>query len=57
MLRGYQQEGSSQTYIEQKDHGNDGKYKPTKKFEGNCYNCRKQGHMAKDCWFKKLSFS
>ncbi|RVW83189.1 Retrovirus-related Pol polyprotein from transposon TNT 1-94 [Vitis vinifera] len=24
-----------------------------KKFEGKCYNCRKKGHMAKDCWSKK----
>jgi len=26
-----------------------------KKFEGNCYNCRKNGHMAKTCWSKKKS--
>ncbi|KAL6335459.1 hypothetical protein AAG906_029702 [Vitis piasezkii] len=24
-----------------------------KKFEGKCYNCKKKGHMAKDCWSKK----
>ncbi|KAH0782256.1 hypothetical protein KY290_001854 [Solanum tuberosum] len=22
-----------------------------KKFEGKCYNCKKKGHMAKDCHF------
>ncbi|KAG8364306.1 hypothetical protein BUALT_Bualt19G0115000 [Buddleja alternifolia] len=24
-----------------------------KKFEGKCYNCKKKGHMAKDCWSKE----
>ncbi|WKA06756.1 hypothetical protein VitviT2T_024641 [Vitis vinifera] len=24
-----------------------------KKFQGRCYNCRKKGYMAKDCWSKK----
>lgn len=26
-----------------------------KKFEGNCYNCGKKGHMAKTCWSKEKS--
>ncbi|KAL1098731.1 hypothetical protein V6Z11_D05G118100 [Gossypium hirsutum] len=26
-----------------------------KKFDGNCYNCGKKGHMAKACWSKKKS--
>jgi len=29
--------------------------KNDKRFEGKCYNCRKKGHMEKDCWFKKQS--
>ena len=37
----------------QRNCGNGGQYKPKKKFEGNCYNCRKRGHMVKDCQPKK----
>ncbi|KAG5629427.1 hypothetical protein H5410_001144, partial [Solanum commersonii] len=29
--------------------------KNDRRFEGNCYNCGKKGHMEKDCWFKKQS--
>ncbi|KAM2243153.1 hypothetical protein PS2_009934 [Malus domestica] len=25
----------------------------SRKFDGECYNCGKKGHMAKDCWTKK----
>ncbi|KAJ0103216.1 hypothetical protein Patl1_06266 [Pistacia atlantica] len=25
----------------------------SRKFDGECYNCRKMGHMAKDCWTKE----
>ena len=28
-------------------------YRQKKWFDGNCHNCRKKGHMAKDCWSKK----
>ncbi|KAE8692395.1 putative disease resistance protein [Hibiscus syriacus] len=27
----------------------------SRKFDGKCYNCRKMGHMGKDCWNKKKS--
>ncbi|KAH9650151.1 hypothetical protein KPL70_026252 [Citrus sinensis] len=26
-----------------------------RKFDGECYNCGKKGHMKRDCWFKKNS--
>ncbi|KAL5765127.1 hypothetical protein ACOSQ2_017721 [Xanthoceras sorbifolium] len=25
------------------------------RFDGECYNCGKKGHIKKDCWFKKNS--
>lgn len=28
-------------------------YGNSKRFEGRCYKCGKNGHMKKDCWFKK----
>ena len=32
-----------------KHNGNGPKQGPTKKFQGKCYVCNKQGHCAKDC--------
>ena len=34
---------------------NDNRSSQGKRFEGNCYNRRKKGHMSKDCWSKKKS--
>jgi len=32
---------------------NDNRSSQGKRFEANCYNCRKKGHMSRDCWSKK----
>lgn len=47
-LRNHQQEGSSQIKEAQWNCDNGGQYQLKKKFKGNCYNCGKRGHMAKD---------
>ena len=36
-----------------KHNGNGPKQGPTKKFQGKCYVCNKQGHRAKDCHCRK----
>ena len=36
-----------------KHSGNDPKQGPTKKFQGKCYVCNKQGHRTKDCHSRK----
>ena len=36
-----------------KHNGNGPKQGPTKKFQGKCYVCNKQGHRAKDCHSRK----
>ena len=36
-----------------KYNGNGPKQGPTKKFQGNCYVCNKQGHRVKDCHSRK----
>ena len=36
-----------------KHNGNGPKQNPTKKFQGKCYVCNKQGHRAKDCHIRK----
>ena len=36
-----------------KHNGNGPKQGPTKKFQGKCYVCNKQGHRAKDCYSRK----
>ena len=36
-----------------KHSGNDPKQGPTRKFQGKCYVCNKQGHRAKDCHGRK----
>jgi len=45
----HQDEGSVRAEGASKNQNSD------KKFEGNCYNCGKKGHMAKTCWSKKKS--
>ena len=45
--RSHQGERSVRAGRSSKNHGN------SQKFEGKCYNCKKKGHMAKDCWAKK----
>ena len=30
----------------------DAKTQKKKKMRGRCYNCKKQGHREKDCWWK-----
>ncbi|KAJ9565416.1 hypothetical protein OSB04_001382 [Centaurea solstitialis] len=45
-------QGTTQPWRAQKtDH----KSSRGKRFEGNCNNCGKWGHMSKNCWFKKKS--
>src|SRR5271168_4077699 len=39
--------GSGETTLQAK-----GKEKKDKKKDCECYNCKKRGHMAKDCWAK-----
>lgn len=48
--KGRNQQGTTQSWKPQK---NDNKSSQGKKFEGNCYNCEKKGHMSKDCWSMK----
>ncbi|XAR64037.1 hypothetical protein NMG60_11024235 [Bertholletia excelsa] len=46
-VRSHQGEGSIRVGRGFKSHDNG------QKIEGKCYNCKKKGHMAKDCWSKK----
>jgi Zinc knuckle len=47
--KSHQGEGGSRPWGASKSYGNN------RKFNGECYNCGKKGHMAKDCWSKKKS--
>ncbi|KAL0451640.1 UNVERIFIED_CONTAM: hypothetical protein Slati_1142100 [Sesamum latifolium] len=47
-MRGHQSERSTRTAGGSKNHNN------AKKFEGKCYHCGKKGHMARNCWSKKM---
>ena len=40
---------TSHNLKKRKHNGNGPKQGPTKKFQGKCYVCNKQGHRAKDC--------
>ena len=40
---------TSHYHKKRKHNGNGPKQGPTKKFQGKCYVCNKQGHRAKDC--------
>ena len=40
---------TSHNHKKRKHNGNGPKQGPTKKFQGKCYVCNKQGHRAKDC--------
>ena len=44
---------TSHNYKKRKHNGNGPKQGPTKKFQGKCYVCNKQGHRAKDCHSRK----
>ena len=44
---------TSHNHKKRKHNGNSPKQGPTKKFEGKCYVCNKQGHHAKDCRSRK----
>ena len=48
--KGRSRQGAAQPGRTQK---NDNQSSQGKRFEGICYNCRKNGHMSKDCWSKK----
>nr|KAJ0202689.1 hypothetical protein LSAT_V11C500251950 [Lactuca sativa] len=48
--KGKSQPGTSQPWRSQKT---DNKSSRGRRFEGNCNNCGKWGHMSKDCWSKK----
>ncbi|XP_023763067.2 retrovirus-related Pol polyprotein from transposon TNT 1-94 [Lactuca sativa] len=50
--KGKSQPGTSQPWRSQKT---DNKSSRGRRFEGNCNNCGKWGHMFKDCWSKKKS--
>nr|KAJ0206902.1 hypothetical protein LSAT_V11C500256870 [Lactuca sativa] len=50
--KGKSQLGTSQPWRSQKI---DNKSSWGRRFEGNCNNCGKWGHMTKDCWSKKKS--
>nr|KAJ0192430.1 hypothetical protein LSAT_V11C800427740 [Lactuca sativa] len=50
--KGKSQPGTSQPWRSQKI---DNKSSWGRRFEGNCNNCGKWGHMSKDCWSKKKS--
>ncbi|KAG8497318.1 hypothetical protein CXB51_008528 [Gossypium anomalum] len=45
--------GSSKFGETQKRSSYNNWFNQRKKFDGDCYNCCKKGHMAKDCWSKK----
>ncbi|KAM2613828.1 hypothetical protein TB2_028523 [Malus domestica] len=49
----HQKEGSSRRGGTPMYHGNRGKSQNNKRFKGKCYNYGKNGHMVKECWFKK----
>ena len=44
---------TSHNHKKRKNNGNGPKQGPTKKFQGKCYVCNKQGHRAKDCRSRK----
>ena len=44
---------TSHNNMKRKHNGNGPKQGPTKKFQGKCYVCNKQGHRAKDCHSRK----
>ena len=44
---------TSHNHKKRKHNGNGPKQGPTKKFQGKCYVCNKQGHHAKDCRSRK----
>ena len=46
-VKSHQGKGGSRPGGASKNRGN------SRKFDGECYNCGKRGHMAKDCWTKK----
>jgi len=48
-VRNHQDKGSDRVEGALKNQNSD------EKFEGNCYNCKKKGHMVKACWSKKKS--
>ena len=44
---------TSHNHKKRKHNGNGPKQGPTKKFQGKCYVCNKQGHRAKECHSSK----